>query len=274
MPPFLASPAVAIILAELIEERTGLHYGPQDRDLLMEKVFERAVEAGFDSALDYYYYLRYDDAAAAEFDQLVDTLVVGETYLFREFDQLRVIVAHFIRPLVAAGKRARVWSAACATGEEPLTLAMLLDDANLLTKVELIASDISERALERARAGKLGRRALRSVPLPDLVARWVHTSPSGDVTIAPEMRAAVDFRRVNLSRASEVQTLGFCDVILCRNVLIYFSDATTALVVKNLSNVLVDGGALFVGVSESLLRFSTALECLERDQIFYYRKPA
>lgn len=268
----LASPAVVAILSELIEERTGLHYGPQDRDTLVDKVSERAVQAGFESLLDYYYYLRYDASSATELDRLIDTLVVNETYLFREFQQLRVVVQRFIEPLARAGRRPRVWCAACATGEEPATLAMMLDEAGLLAEVTIIASDISERALERARAGQLSRRSLRAVPLPELSAKWIREGADGLPSVARELLASIDFRRVNLAKRADVASVGPCDVILCRNVLIYFSDETTAHVVSSLGGNLTEDGVLFVGVSESLLRFSTSLACEEKDGVFYYRK--
>jgi chemotaxis protein methyltransferase CheR len=99
--PALPAPApVVAILADLVEERTGLHYGVSDRDMLVEKIADRAVEAGFESLLDYYYFLRYDPEAASELDRLIDALVVGETYLFREFEPLRRIVERFVEPLV------------------------------------------------------------------------------------------------------------------------------------------------------------------------------
>src|SRR5689334_16844484 len=114
MRPIPASPALTAVLADFVDERTGLHYGPLDRDLFLDKVADRATDAGFDSLLDYYYYLRYDAGADDELDKLTEVLVVGETYLFREFDQIKLIVAHFVAPLVEAGRTPRVWCAACA----------------------------------------------------------------------------------------------------------------------------------------------------------------
>src|SRR5438874_5839660 len=105
------SPQVFAILRALIEEKTGIHYPDADRELLAERVSARAVESGFDSLLDYYYFLRYDPGGAAELDALIEHLVVQETYLFREVDQLRALISRFIAPRVARGERLRVWSA-------------------------------------------------------------------------------------------------------------------------------------------------------------------
>ncbi len=266
------SPQVLAILSALIEAKTGIHYGTDDTGLLTDKVASRARELGFDSLLDYYYLLRYDDEDSREFDALIDVLVVPETYFFREFDAVKVVVSEFLAPAVAAGKRPRVWCAACATGEEPLSLAMLLADRGILAEVDLVASDISYRVLERARAGKFGRRALRQIPDSELASRFIDTR-DGVTRVRPELGASIDFRRVNLTDRGAVSELGHFDVVLCRNVLIYFKVETTVQVVENIGSVLVPGGALFVGVSESLLRLGTALVCEERAGTFFYRKP-
>ncbi|WP_437562069.1 CheR family methyltransferase [Sorangium sp. So ce542] len=268
------SPQVFAIFSALIAEKIGIHYDAGDRELLGDKVSVRAIDAGFDSLLDYYYFLRYDPAGAAELDALIDALVVGETYFFRELAQLEVAVAELVAPRVAAGERPRIWSAACSTGEEPFTIAMLLAERGLLGKVDLVASDISARALSRARAGVYGPRSIRSnAPPPPFATRWLEVTPDR-VVVSAELREAIDWRRINLLEASDVTSLGRFDVIVCRNVLIYFHDNTARWVVANLSGALAAGGALLVGISESLLRLGTALACEERGGVFLYRKTA
>lgn len=262
---------VFVILSALIEERTGLHYGVADRDLLGDKLAARAAEAGFDSLLDYYYFLRYDPAAEAELVALTDALVVGETYFFREYPPLRVLVDDFLAPWCKAGRRPRVWSAACATGEEPLTLAMMLADLGLLDAVDIVATDISQRALQRARAGRYGQRALRNVPEPHLAARYLAPTDKG-YAVDPALPAHISWSRANLVEPASVAALGVFDAVLCRNVLIYFSDQTVRAVIERLAGALAPGGVLLVGVAESLLRFGTALVGEERGGAFLYRK--
>jgi len=267
------SPQVAALLARFVEEQTGLYYGDENQDLFIDKLSRRAALAGFDSALEYYYFLRYDPAGEAELGALIDALVVGETYLFREVDQLRVLVDEMIAPAVAAGRRPRIWSAACATGEEPLTLAMLLGQRGLGDRVELVASDVSQAALERARRGALTRRALRN-GCPPGYERWVGAEANGSVWVSPELLASISWRRVNLVNAPEVRALGRFDAILCRNVLIYFTDSTARRVIEALHEALDPGGFLLVGASESLLRLGTLLSCEEHGGAFFYRKVA
>jgi chemotaxis protein methyltransferase CheR len=267
------SPQVFAILGALIEERTGIHYKPEDRALLGDKLLGRLAEAGFDSFLDYYYFLRYDPAGAAEMDALIDAIVVGETYLFREYDQLVFMVDELIMPAVQAGRRPRIWSAACASGEEPFTIAIMLERRGALGRVDLVASDLSQRSVERARRGVLSRRALRHLPPIDVSGCW-NELPGGALELSPAIRSAVEWHRVNLIDERAVAGLGRFDVILCRNVLIYFDDAIARRVIDLVSAALVPGGALLVGVSESLMRFGTSLVSEERRGTFFYRRPA
>ncbi len=198
--------------------------------------------------------------------------MVHETYFFRELEPLKTVVSEVIAPLVAAGRKVRVWSAACATGEEPLTLAMLLDDAGLLPQVSILATDISPRAIARAKQGTFSRRSLRQLAHPaHLVHRYLSERPEG-LAIEPALLRAVDFRIVNLLDAAAVARLGTFDVILCRNVLIYFRDETALRVVESLTSALTPKGVLCVGVSESLMRLGNAVECEERGGAFFYRK--
>lgn len=271
MPDLALTPPVFAILSGLIEERIGLSYSLEDKELLASKLSARALENGFDSLLDYYYFLRYEPDNEREFEQLVSSLVVNETYFFREFPVLDVLVSRFVAPLCAAGRRPRIWSAACSTGEEPLTVAMLLADKGLLDRVDLVATDVSLAALARARSGEHSRRSVRHVPAPALAAKWLEVG-SDRVRVNPEILAAVHFAQQNLLDADGVRALGTFDFILCRNVLIYFKDATAIQVVNTLSGRLPPGGILFVGVSESLMRFGTALVCEETAGIFCYRK--
>lgn len=266
------TPQLFAILSALIEERVGLSYTPADQALLASKVASRASEAGFESLLDYYYFLRYDPESEREFEALVNALVVNETFFFREFAALELVVTQFLLPHVKAGRTPRVWCAACSTGEEPLSLAMLLEQHGILSKVELVATDVSTAALERARGGRYGRRSLRHVPSPELAEKWLSLDDDG-IRVAAELGGAIDWRRVNLFDSAAIRALGSFDVILCRNALIYFRDQLVSQVVQLLEERLHAGGALFVGVSESLMRFGSALECEERAGVFLYRKP-
>ncbi|MBN8230695.1 protein-glutamate O-methyltransferase CheR [Corallococcus macrosporus] len=264
------SPQVLAILAMLIEQRSGLHYGLEDRELLAEKLSTRALDAGFDSLLDYYYFLRYDPKGPEALDSLVEALLVHETYFFREPQALEVLVDELLVPEVKAGRKPRVWCAACATGEEPLTLAMLLDARGVLGNVSILATDLSARALERAQAGEYNLRCMRALP-PGVQGRWLDVV-DGRPRVRPDLMARVEWRQLNLVDTVHFPEPESCDAILCRNVLIYFQDDTARSVVDSLTRVLRPGGHLVVGTSESLMRFGTALHCEERRGAFFYSK--
>jgi chemotaxis protein methyltransferase CheR len=205
---------------------------------------------------------------------LIEHLVVQETYLFRELDQLRAVVSCFVAPRVERGQRLRIWSAACSSGEEPLSLALLLADRKLLDHVELVATDISQRALDRARTGRFARRSLRALTPALAFPQLLRPVEEGVVQVDPGLVERIRWKRVNLVDDRAVQGLGLFDIILCRNVLIYFSDSTTAAVVERLATSLGNEGVLVVSVTESLLRFGTSLACEEHQGVFFYRKRA
>jgi chemotaxis protein methyltransferase CheR len=266
------SPQVFAITSQFIEDHVGLHYGPADRDIFAQKVSDRATEVGFDSLLDYYYLLRYDDEGGRELQKLVETLTVHETYFFREPEALRVLVRSIIPEMLADRPAVRIWCAACATGEEPYTLAMMLAQAGLGDRVQMIASDVSERALAQARAGWYGPRSLRRIPPNAPFRGWIEDA--GGVRVPDDIRGRIAWTRVNLVEGEAVRALGELDIVLCRNVMIYFSDATVVRVAQSFAEVLRPDGLLVMGTAESLLRFGTAFQCEERGGAFFYRRPS
>jgi chemotaxis protein methyltransferase CheR len=270
MPRFSLSLPEFSILSTLVEERVGISYLLQDKPIFESKLAVRLEEKGYESPLDYYYYLRYDDPDGAEFRALTQVLTVHETFFFRELTPLRVAVEVLLKPQLLAGRRARVWCAACSTGEEPLSLAMLAASLGYLDRLEIIASDLSLAALERARAGKFGPRALRG-KIPVWAEPHLRREAEG-YSVSSEILSALHFRELNLLNPAQVASVGALDLVLCRNVLIYFREETARRVVAGLAARLKPGGALLVGVSESLLRLNTELQCEEHAGAFVYRK--
>jgi chemotaxis protein methyltransferase CheR len=276
------SPQLFAILSGLVEERLGIHYGPEDAQIFADKLDARVHDAGFENALDYYYFLRYDPASTAELDALADALVVGETYFFRELDSLRAGVERAILPALAKHGRARAWSAACATGEEPLSLAMVLEELGVRDRCDIVATDVSARALARAREADYGPRSLRVLPPNpppsgfserlESIAAATLMRDSKRAQAARSMVDSIKYMQLNLIDTAAVEALGSFDLVLCRNVLIYFADTTVKRVVGTLASALGDDGRLVIGTSESLLRFGTLLHCEERGGTFLYAK--
>ncbi len=262
---------VFVILRDLIRDRIGVSFDDDKRDLLVAKLTDRVRGLGLASFLDYFYLLKYDPAAGDEWPRLTDALSVQETYFWREVEQVRALADVLVPAHVAAGRGpVRVWSAACATGEEPLTVAMALTEAGWFDRadVEVWASDVSGAALDKARAGVYRERSFRALP-PALRAKYF-TPEDGGWRVAPELHSRVRYVRANLLEPADTALLATAPFVFCRNVFIYFSAATVARVVRHLAGRMPRPAHLFVGASESLLRATAEFELEEVGGAFVY----
>jgi chemotaxis protein methyltransferase CheR len=260
------------LLRDLIHERTGLFYENGKCDLLTDKLSPLVVERGFNSFLDYYYLLKYDAGAEAEWGRVMDALSVQETYFGREADQVRALVDVLVPQYFSAPRVAplRIWSAACATGEEPLSLAMALNESGWFDRapIEIFASDASAAAIAKARRGVYGGRSFRSLA-PQLRAKYFTEEPSG-WRVSPALQARVNWAVANLMVESDVARLATASVIFCRNVFIYFSQDSIRKAVGLFSRLMPRPGYLFIGASESLLRLTTDFDFQEIGGAFVY----
>jgi chemotaxis protein methyltransferase CheR len=261
------------LLADLVHERLGLYYEPRRYDTLADRLAPLVIERGFESFLDYYYLLKYDAGAGHDWRLVMDALSVGETYFWREVDQLKAVVDHLVPSLVAAGSPVRIWSVPCASGEEPLTLAMLLDQAGWFGRVpiEIHASDASEAAVAKARAGRYRERSFRALP-PHLREQYFVRERDTWV-VDPALHARVQSWTVaNLLSEADVRLRAQAPIIVCRNVFIYFSAAGMTRVVDAFARAMPQPGYLCVGASESLLKLRTAFVLEEIGGAFIYVK--
>ena len=261
------------LLAAVVQERLGLFYEPARYDMLADRLAPLVLERGFESFLDYFYLLKYDAGATAEWSRVMDALSVTETYFWREIDQLRAIVGHIVPRLAAEGGPVRIWSVPCASGEEPLTLAMLLEEAGWFARapIEIHASDASVAALNRARAGRYRDRAFRNLPLA-MREKYFRADHDGWV-VDPALHARVrSWSVVNLMCEGEVASRARVPVIVCRNVFIYFSAATMERVAAIFARAMPPRAYLCVGASESLLKLRTAFGLEEIGGAFVYVK--
>jgi chemotaxis protein methyltransferase CheR len=264
---------VTTLLMDLIHEQLGLHYTPADADQVGDRLAPLVVGRGLASFMDYYYVLKYT-AEADEWSKVMDALAVQETYLWREIDQLRAIVDHLVPELVAAarGRPLRIWSSACASGEEPLTIAMLLEEAGWFHRapIEIVASDASPAAIARARQGNYTQRSFRN--LPQWLKEKYFVSRENHWTVVPELHRRVSYDLVNIVAEHQVSRYASAPIILCRNVFIYFSDRSIQRTVAMFERAMPSPSYLCVGVSESLLRRTTAFDLQEVGGAFVYAK--
>src|SRR4051812_37787269 len=144
-------------LRDQIYKRTGMYFADSSKYLLQKRLSPRAKELNFDSFQKYFYFLQYDPRSEAEFDQIYDLVTTNETYFFREPAQLTAFIEEIIPDVLARKpvRKVRIWSAGCSSGEEPYTLAMLLEESGLYNSAafEIFASDINQQVLAKARKG-------------------------------------------------------------------------------------------------------------------------
>lgn len=245
----------------LINREAGIWLAPVKKALLVGRLARRLRELGLHGYGEYYDRVVED---GAERVRMLDAICTNETHFFREPRHFDLLAERIVPAWVAeadAGRRprrARVWSAACSTGEEPYSLAMSLLSALPGWEVEILATDLSTKVLARAEDGLWPVEKAKEIPTPYLKAFMLRGfgSQEGLMKAGPEIRRLIRFARLNLSQ-EPYPAIGHFDLVFCRNVLIYFDRDTKAKVVNRLIDRLVPGGHLFLGHAESLGGLST-----------------
>lgn len=249
------------LFQKLIYEKAGIYLAAPKRALVDSRLTKRIRELGLDSFAAYYHHV-VEDRDGAELIQLLDRISTNETRFFREPRQFEFLETQIIADWTAkaaAGMRLRriiAWSAGCSTGEEPYSLAMMLRDhfpPSAGWEIEILATDLSTRVLDRARAAIWPIAKADEIPakyLKPFMLKGIGAE-AGKMKPAPEIRSMVRFERLNLN--DEVYPVsGAFDLILCRNVLIYFDNPSKMRVIHRLLNHLALCGYFFVGHAESL----------------------
>ncbi len=273
--PRLSIPdGVPVLLRDLVHERIGIYFEPDRLDTFLEKLRPRVLFHNCRSYLDYFFILKYDEKGPAEWLRVMDAFSVQETYFWREEAQIRALV-DVVVPQWDKVRSAplRIWSAACASGEEPYSIAMAIIEAGFgHAPIEIHASDASQAALAKASEGIYRERSFRTLP-ETLREKYFTRVPEG-WQLSREVMKRVSFQHANLVAGSEIFELAHAQVVFCRNVFIYFSPAAIQRTIKVFADRMSDGGHLFVGASESLLKLTQDFDLQEIDDAFVYvRKP-
>lgn len=251
------------LLRDQVYGHCGIFFDDASRFLLEKRLSRRLALLEMATFRDYYYYLRYDAHRDQEFVELMDILTTNETYFFREDFQLKAFTEEVLPECLAAKERRgdrtlRIWSAGCSSGEEPYTLSMLLLEQAYMAgwRVEIIGTDISQRVLQQARKGIYGRSSFRSTD--DYYLRKYFEEGEGGYRVSNVVRERVSLSQLNLFDTPRLMLLGKMDIIFCRNVIIYFDLAAKKQVIDGFHRMLLGGGFLMLGHSESLMNISTA----------------
>lgn len=247
----------------LVYERCGINLHQRRKELVRARVSRRLREAGFEDFKTYYRFVTREDGGD-ELVRLLDTISTNLTSFFREekhFDFLRqkVFPNYTTNRRENGPLKLRFWSAGCSSGEEPYSLAMLLleylgEDSDC--DVKILATDISTKVLAQAERGVYPMTRLERIPVP-VVRKYFrrgYGKQEGYFRVKPLVREMVRFRRFNLIEPLDFQET--FDIILCRNVMIYFDRTTQEDLANRLYEGLVHGGYLFIGHSEALIQVS------------------
>ena len=264
------------VLRDFVNRQCGLYFELSSKYLLEKRLSRRIHEHQLSSFRDYHYFLLYDKSRLEEMNSVVDILTTNETYFLREEYQLKAFKEEILPAILKkkSDKTIRIWSAGCSSGEEPYTLAMLVIEAQLPSdwKVEIIGSDISQRVLQVARRGAYSKSSFRVMP-DDYRERFFQKGESGKYHVNDELKEKVTFGKLNLLDSQRINLIPAMDVILCRNVIIYFDKETKRKVIDNFYNKLNEGGYLLLGHSESLMNISTSFKLKHLKNDMVYQKP-
>jgi chemotaxis protein methyltransferase CheR len=271
----MLSPADLERFCEYLYRRSGMTFGEGKRYYIDRRVAERISATGDPDFSTYFSRLR---THPTELEAVINAFTVNETYFYREVHQLRCLSRSLLPEIIKGrgpGDRIRIWSAPCSTGEEAYSIAIwLLENWHLVDayNIEIVGSDIDTQALALAQIGRYGDRSLSKLP-PNLVQSYFEDRQGDMRAIVQDLRESVTFTPVNLIDRSSMEGLGQFDVILCRNVLIYFDDAARRTAAEALYSALQPGGFLCLGHTESMARIDDRYGVRRFEDAVVYQRP-
>ena len=264
------------LIRDFVKDYCGIYFDDDSRYLLEKRLSRRVQTHHFSNFREYYRYLLYNKNRDEELASIIDIITVNETYFFREQNQLKTLSEEIlpeIRETNKGKKRLRIWSAGCSTGEEPYTVAMLVLEKGHFKNwnVEIFGSDINQRVLQVARSGTYRKNSFRTTD-PYFLRRYFKEE-NGLSRISDSVKQYVNFTHLNLLDPFKVKLVGTMDIVLCRNVLIYFDHSSRKKVIEMFYERLADGGYLLLGHAESLINLSTAFTLRHFKYDMVYQKP-
>ncbi|WP_210365497.1 protein-glutamate O-methyltransferase CheR [Bacillus sp. REN3] len=245
-----------------IHQKTGINLALYKEAQMKRRLTSLYQKKGFSSFSEFFSALNKDTQLMNEF---LDRMTINVSEFYRNAKRWEVLETTILPELLSNTPYPRIWSAACSTGEEPYTIAMLLSRHIPLSKFQILATDIDENVLAKAKLGVYSERSLTEVP-KEVIAK--HFDRDGDYyKVSDEIKRTVTFRKQNL--LSDAFSGPF-DLIVCRNVLIYFTEEAKDVLYHKFSGALRTGGVLFVGSTEQI--FNPGAYGLETADTFFYRK--
>lgn len=252
-----------------LEGLAGIHY-ERDRAYLLERgLLERMKALKVNDFMAYYKFLQSAPDQATERAHLIELLTVGETYFFRNENHFKALQEYMLPSLLRENHQLEILSAACSTGEEPYSLAMLLKEHFPHANWRIIGFDINQASLRQAKLGLFGKRSLRAIPMEY---QQKYFSPCGNhFQLREDILKSVTFMQGNLNEDALFKQLPPIDLLVCRNVLIYFTQKVIQTILRHFHRVLKPHGFLLLGHSETLRGVSDQFTVQEHSQTFFYR---
>jgi len=267
------------ILRDFIYSRCGIFFAESKQYFLENRLSRRIAELSLRSYREYLDLLQGANGRA-EMTQLFNEITTNETSFWRNPPQIeafqRSVLPEAVNLLKArGGNRLRIWSAACSSGEEPYTIALVAQELRDTTlrgiQTEVVATDISERVMAQAKEGVYGSYTLRNLT-PAQISAGFNNLGQDTYQVKDALKQMVSFRHFNLVDYAGYKALGTFDVIFCRNVLIYFDDAVKSKVLKGFCEQLQPKSFLLVGHSESIHSYNVGFELMHFSKAMGYRK--
>lgn len=251
-----------ILFTEQIKRKTGIDLGLYKEAQMVRRLTSLYEKRGFSSFQEYFKGIEKNNELLYEF---LDRMTINVSEFYRNAKRWEVLETKILPKLLQQNRKLKVWSAACSAGEEPYTIAMILSKFLPLHQISILATDIDENILARARMGVYPERSLQEMP-SDIKKRYF-TQDGAFYNIHSDIKKAVTFKKQNLLADSFGTNF---DLIICRNVLIYFTEEAKDMLYKKFGDALKSDGILFVGSTEQI--FNPALYGLETEDTFFYRK--
>ena len=250
------------IFIEKVKKKTGIDLSLYKEAQMKRRITSFYIQRGFKSLLEFFDQMDKDQKLLEAF---LDRITINVTQFYRNQYRWEVLEKKIFPMLLERSKNLKIWSAACSSGEEPYSISMVLSKLIPLNQINILATDIDENSIAKAKQGLYNERSLEEVP-SDIKEKYF-TEMNGLYKVDERIKRTVTFKRHNLLKDPYPDQM---DLIVCRNVLIYFTDEAKNDIYRNFNKALKIGGILFVGSTEQI--FFPDTFGFETVDTFFYRK--
>lgn len=244
-------------------KKTGINLSSYKEKQMKRRIFSLANRNGYNDFLSYFDLI---DKDKDKFNEFINFLTINVSEFYRNPEQWKIVEEKLFPALLKKTSSIKIWSAACSTGEEPYTMVMILSALMDLNKISIEATDIDDGAMAKAKEGIYNLNSLKNVP-PQYKEKYFTKLGPNSFQISDKIRNRVNFKKHNLLKDPYISN---CDLIVCRNVMIYFTDEAKDEIYQKFSNSLKPDGVLFVGATEQII--TPASFGLKSLRTFFYGK--